>query len=208
MTSAFSWIILIAHPFALRTPVKSNTASTMLPEQIESTTELEIPDAYICPLTLEMMQDPVMSRYGFSFERSAILKWIACGKFCCPLTRQPLHLYDIVTNHYLRTQIRQFQKDNNLDITIIMTPDANQFCGYFTMPEKELDETERSEEDDDYLIEYRPPSRSSRSNRIRRGRFQSNRGQESSDRQQQRQETPRRFLGLFQPRNSTVSSTA
>jgi hypothetical protein len=139
----------------------------MLPEQTDSTSDLEIPDEFICPLTLELMNDPVMSKYGNSYERSAILKWVARGNAHCPLTRRPLHLSDIVTNHQLRSKIRQFQVDNNMDITIIMTPEWNDFCGYFTMPEKDLDETERSDEDEEEIVET-PPQRRSRGNRLLR----------------------------------------
>jgi hypothetical protein len=140
----------------------------MLPEQTDSTSDLEIPDEFICPLTLELMRDPVMTKYGNSYERSAILKWVACGNARCPLTRRPLHLNDIVTNHQLRSKIRQFEKDNNLDITIIMTPEWNNIFGYFTLPEKELDETERSDEDEEEIVEYAPPQRGSRGNRFLR----------------------------------------
>jgi hypothetical protein len=158
----------------------------MLPEQTDSTSDLEIPDEYTCPLTLELMKDPVMTKYGNSYERSAILKWVARGNARCPLTRRPLHLSDIVTNHHLRGKIRQFQKENELDLTIFVTPEWNDFYGYFTMPEEDLDETERSDEDEEEIVEQ-PPQRSSRGSRFLRtlrnrtgnGRFRSNIEQES-----------------------------
>jgi hypothetical protein len=145
----------------------------MLPYQTDSTSDLEIPDEFICPLTLELMHDPVMTRYGNSYERSAILKWVGCGNAHCPLTRRPLHLSDIVTNHQLRSKICQFQRDNNLDITIIMTSEWNKFCGYFNLPEKDLDETERSDEDEEEIAQAPsppppPPQQGSRGNRFLR----------------------------------------
>jgi hypothetical protein len=141
----------------------------MFPEQTDSTSDLEIPDAFICPLTLELMQDPVMTKYGNSYERSAILKWVARGNAQCPLTRRPLHLADIVTNHQLRSKIRHFQIKNNLDITIITKPDWNEFYGYFIMPEKGLNETERSDEDEEEIVETpSPPQRRRRGNRFLR----------------------------------------
>jgi hypothetical protein len=187
----------------------------MLPEQTASTDDLEIPDEFICPLTLELMRDPVMSRYGNSYERSAILKWVALGNCHCPLTRQPLHLSDIVTNHYLRGKIRHFQKANDMDVTIIMTPDYNQVVGYFFLPEKDLDETERSDEDneDNIVVEVRPQQPDSRGSRIRRTvrnrtGFRSNMRQESSSSGRQQEGEPRRLMGLFQPRNSAGATTA
>ena len=35
--------------------------------------DAKIPDEYICPLTLEIMDKPLMNRYGHNFERDAIL---------------------------------------------------------------------------------------------------------------------------------------
>ena len=75
---------------------------------------IEIPENFICPITQELMTDPVVTRYGQSYERSAIIEWIAKGKDC-PLTRQPLSLSGIITNHSLRSQIRQWQVKNELD---------------------------------------------------------------------------------------------
>jgi hypothetical protein len=186
----------------------------MLPEQTDSTNELEIPDEYTCPLTLELMRDPVMSKYGNSFERSAILKWVALGNANCPLTRRPLNLSDIVTNHHLRSQIRQFERANGMDVTIIMTPDWNEYVGYFFIPDKDLDETERSEEDDEDIVEVpTPPQPDSRGNRIlrtvrNRTGLGSNARQGSSSSNRQREGEPRRLMGLFQPRNSGAARSA
>jgi hypothetical protein len=142
----------------------------MLFYQTDSTSDLEIPDEFICPLTLELMHDPVMTRYGNSYERSAILKWVGSGNPHCPLTRRPLHLFDLVTNHQLRFKICQFQKDNNLDITLIMTSQWNKFGGYFNLPdEKDLDKTERSDVDEEEIVQApSPPQQGSRGSRFLR----------------------------------------
>ena len=41
-----------------------------------STTRIQPPEKFICPLTLEVMEHPVMSKYGHNFERSAIMEWL------------------------------------------------------------------------------------------------------------------------------------
>lgn len=69
------------------------------------------PEDFICPLTLAIMNDPVMDRTGRSFERSAILEWMACGNFTCPLTRRSLHLHDLVTNHGLQLRIQTWRAE-------------------------------------------------------------------------------------------------
>uniref|UniRef100_A0A7S3LAT1 U-box domain-containing protein n=1 Tax=Amphora coffeiformis TaxID=265554 RepID=A0A7S3LAT1_9STRA len=65
----------------------------------------EIPDRFICPLTLEVMAHPLMTRAGHSFERSAILSWLKRNDRH-PLTREPLSPRDLVMNRALQAEIR------------------------------------------------------------------------------------------------------
>ena len=121
--------------------------------------ELEIPSKYVCPLTLEIMQDPVLSRYGQSYERSAIIKWLAKGNTGCPLTRQPLTLSGLITNHKLRSEIRRWQVANQEDVTVIMDGQEHSpgIFGIITL-DKDGDYTDRTEDDsdsDDFRLEIR-----------------------------------------------------
>lgn len=73
-----------------------------------------IPSQFICPLTLQIMVDPLVSRYGQSYERSAIMEWIGNGNTSCPLTRHPLRLSDLISNHTLQQQITTWlQQEHN-----------------------------------------------------------------------------------------------
>ena len=66
---------------------------------------VEIPSRFICPLTLELMTDPMMTRSGHNFERSAIITWLEQSDKS-PLTREPLHLRNLVRNRSLQLEIR------------------------------------------------------------------------------------------------------
>jgi|UniRef100_A0A8J9X3X3 hypothetical protein len=112
----------------------------------------EVPEEFICPLTLSLMQDPVISKYGHSFERESILEYLGRGSDICPCTRQPLRMRDVITNHKLRSKIRRWQIENEEDITVIMTPNTNtRIYGYISMPEKDHEETERTEDDEEFV---------------------------------------------------------
>lgn len=50
-----------------------------------------------CPITLEVMRDPVIDNEGNTYEREAILKWIH-RKHTSPITRAPLHESDLTVN--------------------------------------------------------------------------------------------------------------
>ena len=72
---------------------------------------IQVPDNFICPLTLECMVTPMMSRTGHNFERASIVQWIKeTGSH--PLTRQPMTLRDLVPNPALREQIQGWKKLN------------------------------------------------------------------------------------------------
>jgi U-box domain len=69
-----------------------------------------IPTEFVCPITMEIMVHPVATRYGQSFERSALVAWLDQGSDECPLTRRPLRMRDLINNHLLAKQIRQWQE--------------------------------------------------------------------------------------------------
>jgi len=69
-------------------------------------TLLEAPQEFYCPITYELMRDPLMSRTGQNFERRAILQWLQEHHNTCPMTRQPLRVSDLYPNRALQSRIR------------------------------------------------------------------------------------------------------
>ena len=66
--------------------------------------DVVVPDMFLCPITFEIMIEPMMTRDGFTFDKRAILPWVA-QHHTCPLTRKPLNLCDIVRNRSLKGRI-------------------------------------------------------------------------------------------------------
>jgi hypothetical protein len=64
------------------------------------------PSDFICPITHDVMQHPVMNRFGLNYERRAILEWLSNGNLTCPITRQPLKPSMLLPNVRLETKIR------------------------------------------------------------------------------------------------------
>ena len=64
----------------------------------------EIPDALQCPITLELMKQPVMACDGFTYERDAIESWLANNR-PSPKTGEPLATTALFPNHGARQQI-------------------------------------------------------------------------------------------------------
>ncbi|XP_042480737.1 U-box domain-containing protein 24-like [Macadamia integrifolia] len=78
---------------------------------------LEPLQSFYCPITGEVMVDPVETSSGQTFERSAIQKWFADGNTICPLTVTPLDISILRPNKTLRQSIEEW-KDRNTMITI------------------------------------------------------------------------------------------
>ncbi|KAK8673913.1 hypothetical protein V6N13_112222 [Hibiscus sabdariffa] len=72
-----------------------------LKKMIEELDVPEIPSVFICPISLEPMQDPVTLCTGQTYERANILKWFNLGHYTCPTTMQELWDDSITPNRTL-----------------------------------------------------------------------------------------------------------
>lgn len=147
------------------------TAVLSLPEQTkngnlvrgENTQEDEIaPPEFVCPLTMSVMRDPVMTKHGHNFERDAIYKWIARDTGLCPITRKPLRLSDIITHHSLRCKIQLWQKENDIEVqpvTELPAGEITRILGYSAFTGYPADETEHSSDDPSRIREVANASR-------------------------------------------------
>ena len=71
--------------------------------------EEEPPADFICPITTEIMVEPVVAADGQSYERTAIERWLAT-KSTSPLTGGELEHSIPIPNHNLRRTIREWQE--------------------------------------------------------------------------------------------------
>ena len=69
----------------------------------------EPPDAYVCPITQELMHDPVFASDGHTYERQAIERWIEKNA-TSPKTGCALEMTMLFPNHAMRGQIREWQE--------------------------------------------------------------------------------------------------
>jgi len=69
----------------------------------------EIPPAFICPFTQDIMKDPVTASDGHSYEASAITTWLRSSDLS-PLTGQPLPHKQLTRSHALRNAIQEHEQ--------------------------------------------------------------------------------------------------
>ncbi|CAO2840640.1 unnamed protein product [Amaranthus hypochondriacus] len=94
-------------------PSSSSTGQTSSDGSPKS---LVIPDDFRCPISLELMRDPVIVSTGQTYERSCIEKWIGAGHNTCPKTQQLLHNSSLTPNYVLRSLIAQWCEANGLEL--------------------------------------------------------------------------------------------
>ena len=73
------------------------------------------PDHFICPITLQLMEDPVISKYGHSYERSAIERLV--DEHGHDVYRQQLSRADLFPNRNLHEAI-QYYKAHELRFSV------------------------------------------------------------------------------------------
>uniref|UniRef100_A0A0E0CXS0 U-box domain-containing protein n=1 Tax=Oryza meridionalis TaxID=40149 RepID=A0A0E0CXS0_9ORYZ len=70
--------------------------------------ELAIPAHFRCPISLDLMRDPVTAPTGITYDREGIEAWLDTGRAVCPVTHAPLRHEDLVPNHAIRRVIQDW----------------------------------------------------------------------------------------------------
>ncbi|XP_023787253.1 WD repeat, SAM and U-box domain-containing protein 1 isoform X4 [Cyanistes caeruleus] len=68
---------------------------------------VSVPDEFLCPITRELMNDPVIATDGYSYEREAMENWIS-NRRSSPMTNLPLHSLMLTPNRTLKMAISRW----------------------------------------------------------------------------------------------------
>ncbi|KAL3526846.1 hypothetical protein ACH5RR_011502 [Cinchona calisaya] len=88
----------------------------VLMKQSQSCSPVPIPADFCCPLSLELMTDPVIVASGQTYERAFIRKWIDLGLTVCPKTRQTLAHTNLIPNYTVKALIANWCESNNVKL--------------------------------------------------------------------------------------------
>ena len=75
--------------------------------------QITVPEDFQCPISLQLMKDPVMNRKGRNYDRMSILKWLNQGNTQCPLTREFLKPSALIPNYSLKAKIEKWKNEND-----------------------------------------------------------------------------------------------
>lgn len=75
----------------------------------------KIPPEFLCPITGEIFEDPVITEDGQTYERFAINEWFKSGHCKSPLSGVHLNSTKLISNNSLKKLIEEYRKRNLFD---------------------------------------------------------------------------------------------
>lgn len=78
---------------------------------------MSCPEEFKCPLSKELMRDPVIVATGLTYDKPFIQKWLKAGNRTCPQTQQVLSHTILTPNHLIREMILQWCKSKGIELS-------------------------------------------------------------------------------------------
>lgn len=66
-------------------------------------------ESFLCPISQEIMTDPIITPRGITYDRKSILNWLKKSNIC-PITKSPLNDKDLISNYSLKNAISEYLK--------------------------------------------------------------------------------------------------
>ncbi|KAL8500980.1 hypothetical protein ACS0TY_020531 [Phlomoides rotata] len=82
----------------------------------QETASGKVPEEFVCPLSKELMRDPVIIATGQTYDRPHIQKWLKAGNRTCPQTQQVLSHTTVVPNLLIRDMIMQWCENHGIKL--------------------------------------------------------------------------------------------
>eukprot|EP00160_Parvularia_atlantis_P008174 Unigene1742_Nuclearia_a/m.5358 Unigene1742_Nuclearia_a/g.5358 ORF Unigene1742_Nuclearia_a/g.5358 Unigene1742_Nuclearia_a/m.5358 type:complete len:782 (+) Unigene1742_Nuclearia_a:30-2375(+) len=77
-----------------------------------------VPKLFVCPITLELMQDPTITTCGHMFEREAIIDWLrglTASSKVCPICNQPVNEAQLSPCYPIKTAIADWIQHQTIE---------------------------------------------------------------------------------------------
>ncbi|OMO94519.1 Armadillo [Corchorus capsularis] len=93
---------------------ESSTSQKSSHRRRPSMSDITIPADFRCPISLELMRDPVVVASGQTYDRESINQWIESGHNTCPKTGQTLAHTNLIPNRALRNLIAMWCREQRI----------------------------------------------------------------------------------------------
>ncbi|KAK4273724.1 hypothetical protein QN277_017063 [Acacia crassicarpa] len=95
---------------------KSSDNSFSSPSSQMTPSAPNVPDEFRCPISLDLMRDPVIVSSGHTYDRISIAQWINSGHHTCPKSGQRLIHTALIPNYALKSLVQQWCCENNVSV--------------------------------------------------------------------------------------------
>jgi len=95
-------------PSGYRQKVMTRCINLKLSIQFGASVMATPPSCYICPISLDLMMDPVITPHGVSYERHVIEQWLSEHE-CDPFTHGAMHKMQLIPNIALKNAIHNYK---------------------------------------------------------------------------------------------------
>ncbi|XP_073117802.1 U-box domain-containing protein 9-like [Elaeis guineensis] len=82
-----------------------------------------VPQHFLCPISSELMKDPVILASGQTYDRAFIQEWLNSGNRICPQTRQVLPNTILTPNHLVRSMISEWCIEHDIPLPALESQD-------------------------------------------------------------------------------------
>ena len=77
---------------------------------------ISIPDEFLCPIKQTLMNDPVSTMDGYTFDSDSIREWFRKGNNKNPMTNIPLDNKRLIPNRILKSMIMNFKEKYKFEL--------------------------------------------------------------------------------------------
>jgi hypothetical protein len=130
VTYSKSVIFIDRHKEEIKENFKQLSASMNRNQDVSSSSQSilpNIPDEFRCPISLDLMKDPVIVASGHTYDRNSIAQWINSGHHTCPKSGKRLIHTSLIPNYALKSLVHQWCQDNNVPLIENSTSSSSKF---------------------------------------------------------------------------------
>eukprot|EP01129_Flabellula_baltica_P013675 TRINITY_DN639_c0_g1_i1.p1 TRINITY_DN639_c0_g1~~TRINITY_DN639_c0_g1_i1.p1 ORF type:complete len:692 (-),score=158.54 TRINITY_DN639_c0_g1_i1:21-2096(-) len=82
---------------------------------------IEHPEIFTCPISADIMRDPVIAQDGHTYERESITAWLEQNS-SSPMTREAMDRSVLIPNRALKSQIEEYLAEKGITLPTVSSP--------------------------------------------------------------------------------------
>ncbi|KAH7670506.1 Zinc finger RING/FYVE/PHD-type protein [Dioscorea alata] len=98
---------------------KRSSSSPLSSNEKDHRPEVQVPEHFLCPISSEIMKDPVIVASGQTYDRAFIQDWLNSGNLTCPKTQQVLSNSTLTPNYLIHKMITHWCYEHGIPLPML-----------------------------------------------------------------------------------------